>query len=176
MRNVWLTYIYYAITAVSVVVLFLSVKFLLGGYDEIVIGPSEEINYVIAGKYVDENWSEDEIDTFKGELSEKTSSSTKMVEVVFFPDSISGVASTSFLGIAMQGNIVTIPAGYEVIDIYEKEGLETTLMMHPLVRPSITDIRNQIEAKAETNDKLVDDRLLVFEGQSDSLTIVSGVK
>ena len=179
MRNVWLTYVYYGITAVSIAVMFLSVKYLLGGYQDVVISLSDGINYIIAGKYVDESWTDEQQSAYKAELEEKLNSSktkNRIVEVAFFPDSVASVSSSRFIGIAMQGNVVTIPAGYKVIDIQESEALAAILTMHPWVRPSLKDIRIQMNTELKLAEQQLDERMLLFAGQKDSLTIISGIR
>ncbi|GEM_PF-7124326 len=178
MRNVWLTYVYYGITAVSIVVVILSVKYLLGGYDKVSIVSSEAIDYVIAGKYIDD-WSDEEKQAFEQELNDRLVDGKmrgKMIEVLFFSDSLDKAVPTEFMGIAMQGSIVTIPSGYKVVDIYEPEALEVLLTMHRWVRPSYQDLRNQMEDKSKEEGKNLDERLLLFSGQNDSLTVIAGIR
>lgn len=174
-----LKYVYYGITAVSIVVLGLSVKYLLGGYDEIVIEETEDINYVIAGKYIEKTWSDDQKEAWEQELSSRLSEERvkgKKVEVVFFPDSLEAASGTRFSGIAMSGNIVTIPPGYQVIDMYEPNGLKTLLRMNSIVRPSIEKLRKMMVKTAADNYQKLDDRVLLFYGQQDSLTVMVGAK
>lgn len=179
MSSVFLKYVYYGITVVSLIVLGLSVKYLLGGYDEILIEEVEAINYVIAGKYVDEQWSDDEKDAWNQELLGKLDEGKikgKIVAITFFPDTLQTASTTRFSGIAMEGNIVTIPPGYQVVDMYEQSGLKTLLKMSPLVRPTLVELRSMLSKAALEKELELDDRLLLFYGQQDSLTVMVGVR
>ncbi len=179
MSSVLLKYVYYGITVVSLIVLGLSVKYLLGGYDEIIIEETDAINYVIAGKYVDQQWTDEEVETWDLELSSKLEEGKvkgRIASIAFFPDSMKTASAVRFSGIAMQGNIVTIPSGYKVVDIYEPKGLKTLLKMNPLVRPTLEELRSIMTKSAIENGQELDDRLLLFHGQQDSLTVMAGVR
>ena len=175
--NVLLKYIYHAITVVSLVVVGLSVKYLLGGYDEIIIKESDAIDYVIAGRYIDHTWSDEDKESWQEELTGRITGGKmkgRQVVIAFFPDSLKTASPVRFSGIAMGGNIVTIPPGYQVVDINEPKGLETLLRMHPLVRPELSEVRAKMIQMASKKGLKLDERLLLFYGQKDSLTVKAG--
>ena len=144
------------------VVIFISIKYVLGGYEEIVIRKGDAIDFTIAGNYT------------RLSDSKRVAEIMQAVEDLVAKGKVTGeiahvhLSSTEnhdlFLGILFAINIISIPSGMEVAAFKFKAQLSLELTMHSLFRPKRSEVKQLFKNYADEKQLTLDGTL--FEVKS----------
>ncbi len=175
-RDVILKYVYYGITIVSVVVVGLSIKYLLGGYEEINIVEGGSVEHTIAGKFLRGKDLEEDREAIRQTSREELAKGRlkgQLASIYYYPDTLQAGEEIQFVGIAFEGSIVTLPAGFEVLELEANSSLSTLLTMNSIFRPRSIDVWGNMVDYANTNQFFIENWLLELEVGQDSLRYVT---
>lgn len=158
------TYIYYGLSLVSLVVIAISIKYLLGGYNEIVIRKGGAIDFTIAGKYVTISDTKQfgELNYELDQLTESGKLVGEMTQVYTFEGTL--IDAEVFVGILFPNNIISLPGWMEVVPFKFEQQLSCELKMHSLVRPSREKMLQMLSKQAEASQQSLEGTL--FEVKS----------
>lgn len=164
MEAKYLKYVYYSISLVSLVVILLSGKYFLGGYDKIVIQEGGEIDLALAimVKSTTTNGSDPknfQETTIKGKLTGD--------KIILLEWDETG-EMVKYEGIVLSGKIVSIPAGMEVKTLKFSNHVHTNLTMHQLVRPKEAVIFDKMKKFAWKNSMVVHPQMIIFSPEEKS--------
>lgn len=142
-KIVILKYVYYGITIVSLVVIAISIKYLLGGYEPLKvesIGPSE---FTVAGSMFEgkENSTahQESIATIQNYI--EAGKLKGEFTVIHYPQADAQAGYQQFIGAVLTGNVFTFPSSLQIKEYETPDALGLEVEMHPLFRPSVDEIK-----------------------------------
>lgn len=152
--------LYLSIIVVLTVVIGYSCYYLLGGFDEREVIELGSVKRNIVGKPFTGYYAHPDLEDIwinARQLVKDGAIPGSLALVNFQVDSLDNDEVSQFIGIAIEGGMAEIPAGYEVMEIKMDNRLMIALTMHPLVRPSPSTIEEMLSSFAnDRNVKLGD--------------------
>lgn len=166
MKAVYLKYVYYASSIVSIIVITLSIKYVLGGYEPLRVVNCGKIDFSIAGydisakQYADHS----KIDSITLQLDQQLKSGTMKGEISVLYEVKDQELVPSFVGLIVTSNVTTMPASMDIRSLKREKSLCLSTSMHAWVRPSRIQLLKLFDDYTEAN-QLPDSQLfLVVRG------------
>ncbi len=134
---------YYAVSAVSLLVIFFSIYYLLGGTRDFYVEEKAAADYDIVGKPYKGEYSAESAQVLFEEIRDKVLSGEwegDLVEITYPPEE--GEDVNQFFGVLLTGAVTQIDGAYRLKKVTAPQVLTVRLTMHGLVRPS----REKVEA------------------------------
>jgi hypothetical protein len=165
----YLKYVYYASSIVSVVVISLSVKYVLGGYEPIKVVDCGKIDFSIAGYNLSGVNFDDhsKIDSITTHLAQLIEVGAMQGEVSVLYEVKGQELKPVFAGIIVTSNVTTMPSSMSIHVLKHDRSLCTGTSMHPWVRPSRSELLELFDAHSQTNGLSENQLFLAVRGEGD---------
>ncbi|MGL1886509.1 MAG: hypothetical protein OCD76_08340 [Reichenbachiella sp.] len=144
-------YLYWTLSLAFVAGILTSIYSLLGGFDEIQIGTSNNNIYSIAGKRIQgESVRRKEEELFREvkELIDSEQLIGDLCLIDYKDDTLIEGEINRFIGVRLSSEVSSIPAGFEVVEISTRQSYIAALTMHPLVMPNSQKIQDKLMVAA----------------------------
>jgi hypothetical protein len=167
MKAVYLKYVYYASSVVSIIVISLSIKYVLGGYEPIKVVDCGKIDFSIAGydisgaQYLDHA----KIDSITIQLAQQLASGDMQGEVSVLYKVHDQELIPSFVGLIVTSNVTTMPASMTIRSLKKDRSLCMSTSMHAWVRPSRPQLLKLFDEHTQVNELPISNLFLVVRGE-----------
>ncbi len=172
-------YFYYLIIVISFGVISFSIYYQLGGFRELTVNAFDSVDYAMAGVDFKGKYNDPEIERLYG-LAKDQVATGKVKGILGLVDYVDDDLDENevhyFIGIILLDKITELPPGFKVRRMASRGVLGITLDVHPLVRPSKSDIEGKIYAAAQEHGLQVENYFLEKHFADDQLVIEGFVK
>lgn len=168
---------YYAISIVSLLVIFTSVYYLLGGGDQLAVMEGGPVNYDIVGSNYKGRYVADSAGLMFQEIRSKVADKVwegDLVEITYPVEEADHV--NLVFGVLLTGRVTQIEGNYRISKIRAPRILQISLTMHWLVRPNREEIQATFYAYAQENGLEIEGYFLQRYYPDNSILVEAFVK
>lgn len=172
-------YFYYLIIVISLSVILFSVYYHLGGLKDLKVNAFEGVNYAMAGIEFKGKYNDPEIEKLYNDAKNQIAiGNIKGILGLmdYVAEDLSENEVNYFIGIILLDKITELPSGYSVRKIDSRGVLGITLDIHPLVRPTKSNIEGKIYAAAQEYGLEIENYFLEKHFADDRVIIQGFVK
>ncbi|MEQ8555968.1 MAG: hypothetical protein RIC06_17690 [Cyclobacteriaceae bacterium] len=128
----------------------------MGGFDEMVVVELEPIKRTIVGLSYTGKAQTPEYEELVAKCVDQIKNNRLkgvLTIVSHKHDTLENTEMHIFIGVTLQSSMAEIPYDFEVKDLTSKARYAVNLTMHPMVRPSVEDVENQLLEHAQRKSK-----------------------
>ncbi len=132
-------YLYWFVSFTSIVIIFMTIYYYMGGFDPIKVSHTGKANYAIAGKWLKGHVTNTQEGLLFNEIKETVLNKKvdgELCIVNYQNDTLEDREIARFIGVLLKNEIAAIPSDLEIVEITSEDSFMAALTMHPLVMPN----------------------------------------